>query len=341
MTLATSHDARGQLGNSAFMLSSSNLSLANQNGGKSVSTSALQAGPSLAAAAANVSVDRWVVVMDLLNESRRKDKESQLAEASGGGSELAAGGGGSSSGKRHSKQLDKFKSAAKSAAAASRHQYMQQQYNSTGMQQLGPSSSSPLSHQYNSAADPAPDSNNNPALLAGDNYLQQQQQMQQQMHLLQPGSGGEAGLHQQQPLLLHHTKSLPVGSKQQQQLVGPMQPQPHALIGRGLVHHIGQLPPGVPMSMVGHEPAHSSSTGAGSPLPANFGQGHQRQPLQQQQQQQQQQPYQQQLLNISSQQIQSTSGEYSTHLNQKTRHANLECMRHRPLFFTGMAWNGF
>lgn len=88
-----------------------NLTLASQSDGKSLSTSAL-------GNAANV--DRWGVVMELLAESRKKEKEQayQVKEQQQQQKQQELG----AQGKRNSKQLDKFKLAAQSAAAATKHQ---------------------------------------------------------------------------------------------------------------------------------------------------------------------------------------------------------------------------
>lgn len=285
----------------ANQLGTGNLALANQNG-QSLSTSAL--------GTANASVDRWSIVMDMLAQSRAKDKSDASAESGGGG--LPGG-----SGKRLSKQLDKFKSAAWSAAAASKHQrhYQQQQ-----QQQVSPhdmSSSEIVDRQQQLVA-----TNSSPLASTGSSVHQQQQQQQlysqapshhlDHNHINRPVGGGYldsvgvarvGGLHpndpqQQQsggPLHIHQTKSLPIGQAQQP-LTG-IQPT----LGGGFAM-VGQS------NQQQQHPMDPDSMVALQQPPVQQHLTHQQQQQQQHHQPQQPMPY--QLLNIGNQQAQSTSGKF-------------------------------
>jgi hypothetical protein len=272
--------------NHMMNLSTGNLALANQNG-KSVSTSALQNRP-------ESSVDRWSVVMDLLAQSRQK-KEANADEL------------GATSGKRHSKQLDKFKLAARSVGKQQRHhavgQPAQLDVDQPAHQTVG---------QTASAGGP-PSMGGATGTAAG--YQQQQQQQQQQYATESGGAGGPARAPQQggsgrllsagnkqleaptqpQPLLVHHTKSLPVGQlpqnvQQQQQAPHQLYDGPQPAIGLG--HHALQ------MQAYGEGPLAAGPT-LSNPIPQPQHQHQQAGPVDRH-------PY--QLLDLGFQQIQSTSG---------------------------------
>lgn len=289
----------------AMNLSTGNLAMSNQNG---KSASALQLQQPLVASGGQrpeTSVDRWSVVMELLAQSRKK-------QGAGVGESGATG-------KRHSKQLDRFKHAARSAAAVTKHQ---RQHGERSLLETLAASPAPgslsvqaearemASREASEQTVGAAGSNAN----AGGNYLvpgslvsssSKQQQLTRQQVAAADQSGSAADGSLQQPvqatsLLIQHTKSLPVGAagsklapssngahfaaNANEQILGTQQQQQH-------FEHQKQY--FTTASMSTQPTVHSRAHGAGSHAP----------------QQQQQQPY-NQLLNISSQQLQSTSGKW-------------------------------
>jgi len=270
------------------------------------------------------SVDRWAVVMELLAQSRKKPGEP--------GSE-----GSGSAGKRHSKQLDKFKLAARSAAAVSKHQRQRGELlHQTGLLAAATPSPTPTvvgatqpekegnldlatqqrhkielgpEHQHQTGGYFAPE-------LGGSSVVNTQHQQQQQgsqevtQASLPSGATGNESRTSQASVLVHHTKSLPIG--------GDMADKPVAH-GVGLLMPTNEQmnfqrqqqyysPPMATQQQTAHPQAHSSGPhGQQSMLthsdPYNHYQLHQDH-LQEQQRGQSHG----QLLSISSQQLQSTSG---------------------------------
>lgn len=279
-------------------LSTGNLALANQNG-KSVSTSALGQRP-------EASVDRWSVVMDLLAQSRLADSNSKGAlKAEGEPGELAAGA------KRHSKQLDKFKLAAKSAAAASKHQrhQLKQQQEMAANYKAGSGALGSLGPHQQAAAT---STTTGAAAAAARAQLAAQVAPGSGVSSMGAGSSGVGGQSSGAPASanqvvdatgvstsspasqagIHHTKSLPIGKLPPQQ-----PPYQFDVMGNLIGHPAGLLPAGEQQHLM---------------HPQQQQQQHQLHQQQQhhhhQQQQQQQPPANYQLLNISQQQLQSTSG---------------------------------
>ena len=271
--------AGGPLAGSQQMnLSTGNLALANQNG-KSVSTSALPR--------PEASVDRWSVVMELLAQSRRKEEAEGMG---GGGEHLQAEGGPGAGPKRHSKQLDKFKLAAKSAAAASKHQrhWQQQQQQQQQPQQQQPQQPQRAKSPSSPASPAQPPELTGPGALLGHQFVAGRPEASHQAAggqsqlacQVAPSSlGGQ--LEQAAPnMLVQHTKSLPVGK-----LAPGQQTQPSGELRAGYEPAQQQLALGGPGA--GHLGPAAAAAAA--------------------QQQQAMAGY--QLLNISQQQLQSTSGE--------------------------------